>query len=47
MKDPEHLDKMDKTGLAVKPLVGEEYMKYVLDLHQRVAPLMEIARKSK
>lgn len=47
MKDPEHLDKMDKSGLAVKPLVGEEYMKYVLDLQQRVAPLMEIARKSK
>ncbi len=47
MKDPEHLDRMDKTGLAVKPLVGEEYMKYVLDLQQRVAPLMEIARKSK
>jgi len=47
MKDPEHLDKMDKSGLAVKPLAGEEYTKYVLDLQQRVAPLVEIARKSK
>jgi tripartite-type tricarboxylate transporter receptor subunit TctC len=47
MKDPEHMEKMNKSGLAVKPLVGEEYWKYVLDLQQRVAPLVEIARKSK
>ncbi len=46
MKDPEHMDKMDKSGLAVKPLVGEEYKKYVYDLQQRIAPLVEIARKS-
>jgi tripartite-type tricarboxylate transporter receptor subunit TctC len=47
MKDPEHMDKMDKSGLAVRPLVGEEYKKYVYDLHQRIAPLVEIARQSK
>jgi tripartite-type tricarboxylate transporter receptor subunit TctC len=46
MKDPEHVDKMDKSALAVKPLVGEEYKKYVNDLHQRIIPLMDIARKS-
>lgn len=46
MKDPEHIDKMDKAGLAVRPLVGEEYRKYVYDLQQRIAPLVEIARKS-
>ncbi len=46
MKDPEHVDKMDKSGLAVKPLMGEEYKKYVYDLHQRIIPLVEIARKS-
>jgi len=46
MKDPEHLDKMDKSALAVRPLVGEEYKKYVSDLHQRIIPLVEIARKS-
>jgi tripartite-type tricarboxylate transporter receptor subunit TctC len=34
MKDPEHMDKMDKSGLAVRPLVGEEYRRYVYDLHQ-------------
>jgi tripartite-type tricarboxylate transporter receptor subunit TctC len=46
MKDPDHLDKMDKAALAVRPLVGEEYKKYVNDLHQRIIPLMDIARKS-
>jgi tripartite-type tricarboxylate transporter receptor subunit TctC len=46
MKNPEHMDKMDKSGLAVKPLVGQDYAKYVNDLHRRVAPLVEIARKS-
>jgi tripartite-type tricarboxylate transporter receptor subunit TctC len=47
MKDPDHIDKMDKAALAVRPLVGEEYKKYVSELHQRITPLMEIARKSK
>jgi len=47
MKDPDHMDKMDKSGLAVRPLVGEEYKKYAYDLHHLIVPLMEIARKSK
>ena len=47
MRDPDHMDKMDKSGLAVRPLVGKEYKKYVYDLQQRIAPLVEIARKSK
>jgi len=47
MKDPDHMDKMDKSGLAVRPLVGEDYKKYVYDLQQRIAPLVEIARRSK
>jgi tripartite-type tricarboxylate transporter receptor subunit TctC len=47
MKDPEHMDKMDKAALAVKPLVGEEFKKYVYDMHQRIIPLMDAARQSK
>ncbi len=47
MKNPEHMARMDKAALAVRPLVGEEYKKYVYDIHQRITPLMEIARKSK
>lgn len=47
IKEREHMDRMDKSGLAVRLLVGEEYRKYVYDLHQRIAPLVETARKSK
>jgi tripartite-type tricarboxylate transporter receptor subunit TctC len=47
IKDPDHVDKMDKAALAVRPLVGEEYKKYVNELHQRITPLMEVARQSK
>ena len=47
MKDPDHVEKMEKAGLAVKPLIGEEYKKYVYELQERIAPLVEIARKSK
>jgi len=45
MNNPEHMDKMDKAALAVKPLVGEEFKKYVHDMHQRIIPLMEAARR--
>jgi len=47
MKNPEHVEKMNKAGLAVKPLVGEEYAKYFRDLHNRAKPLVDIARKDK
>ena len=47
MKNPDHVDKMDKAALAVKPLVGEEFKKYVYDLHQRIMPFMDAARQSK
>jgi tripartite-type tricarboxylate transporter receptor subunit TctC len=46
MKDPEHMARMDKAALAVRPLVGEEYKKYVYELQQRIIPLMDLARKS-
>jgi len=46
MKNPDHVDKMDKAGLAVKPLLGADYTNYVNDLHKRVTPLVEIARKN-
>lgn len=47
MKNPEHLEKMGKAGLAVKPMVGEEYGKYLRDIHERAKPLVDIARKDK
>jgi tripartite-type tricarboxylate transporter receptor subunit TctC len=47
MKDPEHVEKMDKACLAVRPMVGDEYAKYFRDLHERCKPLVEAARKAR
>ncbi|MEM2914896.1 MAG: tripartite tricarboxylate transporter substrate binding protein [Candidatus Bathyarchaeia archaeon] len=47
IKEPEHIEKMDKAGLTIKPMVGEEYDKFLRDIHQRVKPLVEIARSAK
>lgn len=47
MKSPEHVEKMEKAGLAIVPMIGEEYGKYLRAVHERVKPLVEKARKSK
>ena len=47
MKDPEHMDKMDKAALAVKPMVGEEYAKYFREMHERCKPLVEAVVKAR
>jgi len=46
MKNPEHVEKMEKAGLAVKPMLGEEYAKYFRELHMRAKSLVEAARKA-
>jgi tripartite-type tricarboxylate transporter receptor subunit TctC len=46
MGSPEHLEKMDKAGLAVKILVGDEYGRYIKEVHETTKKLMEIARKA-
>jgi tripartite-type tricarboxylate transporter receptor subunit TctC len=46
MENPEHLEKMDKAGLAVKVLVGNEYGKYIKEVHETTKRLMEVARKA-
>ena len=43
MKNPEHVEKMEKAALAVKPLVGEEYGKYFREVHARCKVLVEKA----
>ena len=45
--DPEHMEKMDKAGLAVKVMMGDEYDRYVMSLHERVKKLVEEARKAR
>jgi tripartite-type tricarboxylate transporter receptor subunit TctC len=47
MEDPEHVEKMEKVGLAVKVMAGEEYGRYILDLQKRMAPKVEESRKNR
>jgi len=47
MENPAHLEKMDKAGLAVKVMVGDEYARYIVSLHERMKKLMEEARKTR
>jgi len=46
MEDPEHINKMDRAALAIKIMVGEEYAKYIRELHETTKKLMELARKA-
>ncbi|HSR13525.1 MAG TPA: tripartite tricarboxylate transporter substrate binding protein [Thermodesulfobacteriota bacterium] len=46
MESPDHIEKMDKAGLAVKVLVGDEYGKYIRELHETTKRLMESVRKA-
>jgi tripartite-type tricarboxylate transporter receptor subunit TctC len=47
MKNPEHMEKMDKAALAVKPMVGEEYARFFRDMHERCKPLVEAVVKAR
>jgi hypothetical protein len=40
------MEKMDKAGLAVKILVGDEYGRYIKELHEATRKLMDLARKA-
>ena len=46
MENPDHIEKLDKAGLAVKIMVGDEYGKYIKDIHETTRKLMEIGRKA-
>jgi tripartite-type tricarboxylate transporter receptor subunit TctC len=47
MENPEHMEKMDKAGLAVKIMMGDEYDKYILSLQERVKRLVKEARQAR
>ncbi len=47
MEDPEHLKNMDKAGLAIKIIMGEEYSKYIKSVHEQVKKLVDEARKAR
>jgi tripartite-type tricarboxylate transporter receptor subunit TctC len=44
MDDPEHVKKMEEAGLALRIMVGDEYIKYYHDLHAKAAKYTEWAR---
>jgi tripartite-type tricarboxylate transporter receptor subunit TctC len=46
MENPDHIEKMDRAGLAIRIMVGEEYGKYIKDLHETTRKLMETGRRS-
>ena len=47
MEDPEHLKNMDKAGLAIKIMMGEEYSKYIKSVHEQLKKLVDEARKAR
>ena len=47
IEHPQHRERMDQTGLAIKIMVGEEYRKYIMDFHEKLKPLVEEARKER
>ena len=47
MEDPEHVSKMDNAGLAIKIMMGEEYSKYIMGVHEKMKKLVEEARKDR
>ena len=47
LKDPEHVEKMEKVGLALMPMLGAEYTKYFKELHETCKAYMEEARKAR
>ncbi len=46
VKDPAHVDAMEKQGLDVKPMMGDELAKYVKDIHERIKPIFAEALKN-
>ena len=47
MDHPEHLEKMEKAGLAVKIMMPEEYGQYIKNLHENLKKLMAEALKAR
>jgi tripartite-type tricarboxylate transporter receptor subunit TctC len=44
MEDPEHVSKLENQGLAIKIMVGEEYVKYFADTHAKAKKYTEWAK---
>ena len=44
MEDPEHVQKLESAGLAIKIMVGEEYARYYRDTHAQAKKYTEWAK---
>jgi tripartite-type tricarboxylate transporter receptor subunit TctC len=44
IEHPDHVKKVEKAGLAIRVMVGDEYAKYYRDLHAKAAKYTELAR---
>ena len=44
MEDPEHVQKMESAGLAIKIMVGEEYARYYRETHEQAKKYTEWAK---
>ena len=44
MEDPEHVEKLEAAGLAIKIMVGEEYARYYKDTHEQAKKYTEWAK---
>lgn len=47
MADPDHVKRLDDAGLAIKPMIGEEYVKYFNETHEKARKYTEWAKKEK
>jgi tripartite-type tricarboxylate transporter receptor subunit TctC len=47
IEDPDHVGKMDKAGLAIRMMMGDEYSKYLMGWQERAKGLVEEVRKTK
>ncbi len=47
MADPDHIKRLEDAGLAIKPMIGEEYVKYFNETHEKAKKYTEWAKKEK
>jgi hypothetical protein len=44
MKDPDHVKRLEDAGLAIKVMVGDEYVKYYNETHEKAKKYTEWAK---
>lgn len=47
MADPDHIKRLEDAGLAIKPMIGDEYVKYFNETHEKAKKYTEWAKKEK